>query len=176
MKKKLFYNFLLWLFALPFVFISCGDDNEEPDNETAGWNQKILGEWKLDVNEKVTAIQDGDVEDEKLSISEILSISLEFIDETNVKVSLLIMYTRPGGAFTEISGTYYKYTMSGDNIRFTNIETNEESEMKYDITGSQLYLSHKGGSKFPTLNYTGFNGIQFSYGGPTTAIYNRVEQ
>ena len=168
MKNKIFFLSLLWLLTLPFIFISCGDDNEEPDNEPAGWNQAILGEWKLDVNEKLYGIQV-----EGISYNEVLSISLDFIDDTNVKAIFIIEFTRPGGGGTIVRETDYTYSMSGEYIRFTNIETNEVSEMKYDISGGQLYLSYKGGSKFPTLNYTDNDDKPHIYTGPTSAIYTR---
>ena len=170
MKNKIFFHSLLWLLTLPFIFISCGDDNEEPDNEPAGWNQAILGKWKLDVNENLYEIQS--VTQSSINLQ---SIVLDFIDDTNVKANFKIEFTGPGGGLGEVKETVYTYSMSGEYIRFTNIETNEVSEMKYDISGGQLYLSYKGGSKFPTLNYTDNDDKPHIYTGPTSAIYTRVE-
>ena len=170
MKNKIFFHSLIWLLTLPFIFISCGDDNEEPDNEPAGWNQAILGKWKLDVNENLYEIQSGNQSSINLQ-----SIVLDFIDESNVTVWMRIASNTAGGGGGSSVPIYYKYSMSGDGIRFTNIKTNEESEMKYDISGAQLYLTYKGGSMFPTYNYTDNDGKQHAYTGPTSAIYTRVE-
>ena len=170
MKKNFLYCFLLCMLAIPVVFVSCGDNTDEPENGNSEWNSKILGSWKWDLHEVLYETQ-GESGNSKTYLE---YISLNFIDETDVKVCFCILTSNPGGFLEETIPIDYKYSMNGNHILFTNSKTNEVSEMIYDIQGNHLRLTYKDGSKFPVLYL--INSEDCIYSGPSTATYTRQEE
>ena len=169
MKKNFLYCILLCMLTFPVVCVSCGDNTDEPENGNSEWNQKILGSWQWDLHEVLDETQGESGNSQKY----LENIRLDFIDKTDVEVYFVLGSYRPGGVATYTTDVNYKYSMNGNQIIFTNIETNEVSEMIYDIQGNNLQLTYKAGCKFPVLYSE--KGDECIYSGPSTATYTRLE-
>ncbi|MCH5245244.1 MAG: hypothetical protein J1E84_02185 [Muribaculaceae bacterium] len=163
MKKIILCYLAMCLLAFPMIFSSCSENNDSDELENeAGWNKEIIGDWKYDINASIPNANFA-----------ITYIALHFIDESKVDVGLGIEGSTAGGGGGFEIGIPYSYYMKGDRIYFIKSDTQQTSEMTYDIANDKLYLSLKSGSNFPICKYPYNDGMMLNFEGPASALYTR---